>query len=87
MVPDLTAREQGEKRVVQLPLSAFDCARLRGFAQIGLWLGVSTGQAVSRANAVAIPIKSEVNGQLRDLTSKQWEGANAHSASDDEHRR
>ena len=75
--------ENNEK--VRLP--APDCATLQGFAQIGLWLGISTGQARSRANAGLIPehrpkgknfvfaIKSEVNGHLRDLASKSREVA------------
>jgi hypothetical protein len=73
---------------VQLP--GVDCAILWGFEQIGLWLGISGGQARSRANAGLIPvhrprgrnvvfaIKSEVNAHLRDLASKSLaRGANS----------
>jgi len=71
---------------VQLP--AADCEYTSRFAQIGLWLGSSTGQVRSRANAGFVPvhrpkgknfvfmIKSEVNDHLHDLASKSREVAN-----------
>jgi hypothetical protein len=70
------------ENVEKVELPGLDCDILSGYEQIGLWQGITGGQARSRANAGLIPVhrpkgrnvvfafKSEILAHMRALASK-----------------
>jgi hypothetical protein len=66
----------------KIELPSADCDILSGYEQIGAWLGITEGQARSRANAGLIPVhspkgrnlvyafKSEITAHMRAIASK-----------------
>jgi len=78
---EVSKESRGRRQPATLP--APDCDTLCGFEQIGLWQGITGGQARSRANAGLIPVhrpkgrnvvlafKSEILAHQRALTSSR----------------